>query len=159
MEQMQKENGESNADAADGVEEEETADDFRLKRPGRSECPKFVPDEVVGQRHESRADFAEGDVPSQTTRIGQEVENAHIHHHAAATDETEFDELQEARSEMRIADCRMGDFFASWSALTPSLSPKRGGTWRGEGAIGSLTHTRAIRIALSSASNFRFILL
>jgi hypothetical protein len=60
------------------------------------EGPKFIPNEIVDHGDFGRADFAEGNVEPESVRVGQQIKNAHIHKHSAATNHTEFDKLQEA---------------------------------------------------------------
>jgi hypothetical protein len=117
MKYIQDQDCQADADATDGVEEEETARDLRFticdsrmaarlltpalssveeERGGRLESPKLVPDEVVDHRDLGRADFAEGDVPAQSARIGEQVKNPHVHKHATAADEAEFGELDKS---------------------------------------------------------------
>jgi len=119
IEQMEQEHGDADADSANGVEEEETTRERASRVEGRgpsagrestphpvpllvrggeggvAEGPKLIPDEVVDKRDFRSAYFADGDVQTEHSRVGEQEQDTHIHEYTTAAHDAEFDEAGE----------------------------------------------------------------
>ncbi len=99
MEKVEEKNGENHPYSAQHVKDckpAEKAVGGRLGSGDLPECPKFIPQKVINHCQFCCTDLAYRDVESERSRVGQHVQDSHVHEKPAATYHAEFDEFEEA---------------------------------------------------------------